>query len=142
MIVSTGLPTLIVPVNSAAVLARIRPDFALVEKISASLDLTDFYAFTTQTITPARDASARMFAPLVGINEESATGMAAGPLSCYLHDQLGIAKERIVIEQGHFMKPPSPSELIAEISVRDGKIQDLIVGGRGMISRSMEVDID
>lgn len=142
MIVTTGLAFLIVPVNSASVLARIRPDFTLMEKVSDSLDIVGFYAFATQASQPVRDASTRMFAPRFGIREESATGMAAGPLSCYLHDHAGITKERIVMEQGHFMDPPSPSELIAELTIKDGKIQGLIVGGRGVVSRTMEIEID
>ncbi|MEI9908479.1 MAG: PhzF family phenazine biosynthesis protein [Bacteroidota bacterium] len=59
-----------------------------------------------------------MFGPYYGIPEESATGMAAGPLACYLHDKLGQGKKHFLIEQGYFMQHPSPSLLIADLEIK------------------------
>jgi predicted PhzF superfamily epimerase YddE/YHI9 len=81
-----------------------------------------------------------MFAPRYAIEEESATGMAAGPLACVLHDHLHIEKNILLIEQGNFMAPVSPSLITVELSIIDGKIQSLMAGGHGKVSRSLSID--
>ena len=78
---STGNAFLIVGVRSAGDLEDLTPDFEAIERISDALDLIGFYVFTTDGLEPGDDATARMFAPRFGIREESATGMAAGPLA-------------------------------------------------------------
>jgi PhzF family phenazine biosynthesis protein len=83
-----------------------------------------------------------MFAPLYGIPEEAATGMAAGALAGFLYDRLGLKKRTLIIEQGHLMNPPSPSELTAELTLEDGRIRKLMVGGRAMVSKTIDVAID
>ena len=87
----------------------------------------------------ARDAGTRMFAPRYGINEESATGMAAGPLACYLYDQMGINKDVFLIEQGHFMKPPLPSVITVKLNLEDGKITGLMAGGKANVMKSIVI---
>ena len=139
---NTGVNCLLVPLRDEAALLRIKPDFPAIERVSSESDLVEYYAFSTQTRIAGRDAGARMFAPLYGIPEESATGMAAGPLACYLYDKLDIKKRTLIIEQGHLMNPPSPSELTAELSIEDGKITKLMVGGRAVESRTIEVEVD
>ncbi|HEY0742034.1 MAG TPA: PhzF family phenazine biosynthesis protein, partial [Chryseosolibacter sp.] len=104
-------------------------------------DLIGYYVFSEQTNTAGRDASTRMFAPRYGILEEAGTGMAAGPLACYLYDVLGRKREKFLIEQGWFMNEPSPSVLSAELSVVAGKIHSVMVGGKGMYSRSVTVEL-
>jgi hypothetical protein len=56
--------------------------------------------------------------------------MAAGPLACYFHDQMGIQKEVFHIGQGHFMQPPSPSLIEVRLTIADGRITGLLAGGR------------
>lgn len=141
MVVNTGVNGLMVPLRDAATVRGIAPDFPAVERISAALDLVEYYVFSPETQTPGRDAGARMFAPLYGIPEEAATGMAAGALACYLHDQLGVRKGTLLIEQGYLMPAPSPSILIAELD-RDGeRIGAVRVGGRAIVSGTREVVI-
>ena len=66
--------------------------------------------------------------------EESATGMAAGPLACVLHDHLHIEKDTLLIEQGRFMEPASPSLITVELAIKNGEIQNLMAGGHGKVS--------
>ena len=138
-VVNTGESFLIVPLKGRRALAELVPDFGAIQRISDALGLIGYYAFTTETHHPDKDAGARMFAPSYGISEESATGMAAGPLACYLHKFLGIGKPRILIEQGFYMKPPSPSELKAELSLDFGTIEGLKVGGEAAVVNTMDM---
>ena len=140
-IVNTGNSFLLIPLDGATSVSEIRPDQALVKKISDQYDLIGYYVFTTETSLPGRHAGARMFAPRYGIDEESATGMAAGPLACFLHDRLGIDAETILVEQGRLMQPPSPSIISVTLRLSDGAIASLMAGGKGRSSRAMEVEV-
>jgi PhzF family phenazine biosynthesis protein len=142
VVVSTGVNCLVVPLRSEAAVLGLAPDMAAIERISEELDLVEYYVFSPDTRVRGRDAGARMFAPRYGIPEEAATGMAAGPLACYLYDHLGVKKPVLIIEQGHLMAPASPSELIAELRLEDGRIAGLMVGGRAMVSKTIEITLD
>jgi PhzF family phenazine biosynthesis protein len=140
-LVNTGNSFVIVPVKSAEILKNIKPDYTLISQISDELNLIGYYIFCTETSSPIRDATTRMFAPRYGIEEEAATGMAAGPLACYLFDILGIKKDRMLIEQGWFMGQQSPSLIIADLSLDNEKITKIMVGGKGILMTSLSVEI-
>ncbi|MBO9201294.1 MULTISPECIES: PhzF family phenazine biosynthesis protein [Niastella] len=141
-LVNTGNSFVIVPVKNVEILKNIKPDHTLISQISEELDLIGFYVFCTETSSPIRDANTRMFAPRYGIEEEAATGMAAGPLACYLFDIVGVRKDRMLIEQGWFMRQPSPSLIIADLSLDNGKISKIMAGGKGILMTSLSVNID
>jgi PhzF family phenazine biosynthesis protein len=82
-----------------------------------------------------------MFAPLYGIEEEAATGMAAGPLAAYLHDKLGIKADQFLIEQGTYMPVPSPSLIRVELIKTGDRITKLFVGGKGRITGRKTVQL-
>jgi PhzF family phenazine biosynthesis protein len=141
-VVNTGNDFLITPLRDAATLARLEPDFLAIEELSDQLDLIGYYAFACETKRPGRVAGARMFAPRYGIKEEAATGMAAGPLACYLRDRLGLQQTNMQIEQGQLMPTPSPSVITVELVIgADGKIQKLMAGGRAKSVRTISVTV-
>jgi PhzF family phenazine biosynthesis protein len=138
--VNTGNSFIVIGVKDGATLRGIRPDFNLISVISEKLDLIGYYVFTTDSNATDKDATTRMFAPRYAIEEESATGMAAGPLACVLHDHLHIEKDTFQIEQGRFMEPASPSLITVELSVVNGEVRTLMAGGHGKVSRSLSID--
>jgi PhzF family phenazine biosynthesis protein len=140
-IVNTGNSFAIIPVSGPGILKNVRPDFDLITEISNEFNLIGYYVFCTQTNDVERDADTRMFAPRYGIEEEAGTGMAAGPLACYLYDILGLKKERYLIQQGWFMHQPSPSLIIADLMINMGEITKVMTGGKGIPLTSMIVEI-
>ena len=140
ILVNTGNSFIVVGVKDGASLRELKPDFDLISVISEKLDLIGYYVFTTDRNVTDKDATTRMFAPRYAIEEESATGMAAGPLACVLHDYLQIGKDVLLIEQGRFMEPASPSLITVELSVENDKIQNLMAGGHGKVSKSLSID--
>lgn len=141
IIVNTGNSFLLVPVADAAAMSRIKPDGEAIIAISKLCQLIGFYVFTLDAKSEGHEASARMFAPLYGIAEESATGMAAGPLACYLYDHCRILKRKMLLEQGHYMDPPSPSQIITALNFKGGKIKDLWVGGIGKTTQVKTIEL-
>ena len=136
-IVDTGNSFLIVPLKDEKTVLGVHAFWDEIQRISEEFDLIGYYIFSQKTRVPGRDAATRMFAPRYGINEESATGMAAGPLACYLRDKMGIDKDAFLIEQGHLMEPPSPSVIKVHLKFEDGKISRLIAGGKAKVMKSM-----
>jgi PhzF family phenazine biosynthesis protein len=131
-LVNTGNSFFIIPVANSDVLKKIEPNFDLISKLSEEFDLIGYYVFTLDTDDQDRDVTTRMFAPRYGIEEEAGTGMAAGPLACYLFDKLKIKKNRFLIQQGKYINPPSVSLIIVELDVSSGKIIGLMAGGKGI----------
>ena len=131
-IVSTGAPFLLLELRELEQLAALRPSQAAIEQLSMAHGLIGFYVFV-QTASGGYDAAARMFAPAFGIDEESATGMAAGALTALLHQRTGII--RLIIAQGDWMTPSSPSRLYSEVRSFSRDQADIWVGGRGAYRR-------
>ncbi|MFL9865650.1 PhzF family phenazine biosynthesis protein [Paraburkholderia fungorum] len=140
-VVNTGNSFLMVALPDERSVAAIRPDHRSIESISDELDLIGYYVFSTTTQVPGRHAGARMFAPRFGIAEESATGTAAGPLACFLYEQMGVGDTEIAIEQGRLMQPPSPSVIQVVLDIDRGRISRLMAGGAAVVKRSMTVEI-
>jgi PhzF family phenazine biosynthesis protein len=140
-VVDTGNSFLIVPLPGERAVTELQPEFDLVEAISEELDLVGYYVFSTTTKEQGRHAGARMFAPRFGISEEAGTGMAAGPLACFLHDHLGVEEREILIEQGWLMDPPSPSLIRVILKLADGQISRLMAGGAAHVASSMQVEV-
>jgi trans-2,3-dihydro-3-hydroxyanthranilate isomerase len=106
--VSTGANHLLVPVKSLAALGRVRVENDRLLELARSVGCDGCYPFTLQTREPGSAAHARAFFPGVDIEEDPATGSAAGPLGAYLV-ACGRAAERtaFVVEQGDEVGRPS-----------------------------------
>lgn len=142
VVINTGNSFLIVPLTTEATVARAAPQFKAIEAVSEQLDLIGYYLFSPATKIQGRHAGTRMFAPRYGIAEEAATGMAAGPLACFLHDRMKInAADGMLIEQGRLMSPPSPSVISVKLALADGRIQGLMAGGRAKLVDSRDVHL-
>ena len=143
MLVNTGNGFIVVGVESDAVLRAIEADQKIIKQLSEKYDLIGFYVFTRETHLEGRDAATRMFAPRYGIAEESATGMAAGPLACLLFDHLQQRdKTTFLIEQGYAMQPASPSLIEVRLALEHSMIKSLIAGGVGALIRHVVVTVN
>ena len=112
-IVSTGLPDIILPVSSLAELDNLHPE----------LEVVGVHAFSA--VGDQFTAHVRNFAPLYGVDEESATGTANAALTHYLqHRGMIVPGNDYSFMQGEKMGRPS----VVETSLTpDGQVY---VGGR------------
>lgn len=127
-VVDTGNRFMLVSLRSREDLAALRADHSRIKEISEKMGLIGFYVFLR--ISGEHAATSRMFAPLYGILEEAATGMAAGPLAAVLVEQFGVSAGEIRLLQGEFMSPSQGSEIVVRAEVRDSRVVALKVGGR------------
>lgn len=137
-IVNTGNSFLIVPVASTSILRKMDVNKERIIEYSEKHNLIGYYIFSPATEENIA-ASTRMFAPRYGIDEEAATGMAAGPLACYLYDNGFITASELTIKQGEYMKVPSPSLIRVTLLVEKNKIKKLYVGGDAFVAEEINV---
>ena len=78
-------------------------------------------------------AICRNFAPLYGIDEESATGTSNCALACYLY-QYGLRQSRYVFEQGHNLN--SISRIYVHVEGDSHAVSGVRVGGYGYVEGS------
>ena len=83
--VSCGVPFLFVPLRDRATVDRAAGDAASLRKLSVFRDPSaGIFVFAIAPPGSSETAYSRMFAPDFGIVEDPATGIASGPLGCYL----------------------------------------------------------
>ncbi len=143
-IISTGLPSLAVPIRSLADLRHCRVNAGLLGEIYTRAGATGCHTFTRETIEiGAARAHARFFAPADNIAEDPATGSAGGALGAYLvhHGASGVepveGKFKFVIEQGDFIN--RPSRINVEIMGGLGAVEQVRVGGTSVVVARGEV---
>ena len=82
-IASTGHSKVMIGIKDLNLLHGLRPDMTSLVKLSSEIGCNGFYVFTfDQEKIPM--VNGRMFAPVIGINEDPVTGNANGPLGAYL----------------------------------------------------------
>jgi trans-2,3-dihydro-3-hydroxyanthranilate isomerase len=135
--VSCGVPFVVVPLATRAAVDRAVPDTRLLD--------FEAYIFTTDRDGASDSATAysRMFAPMLGVAEDPATGGASGPLGSYLvrHSLVTSEQARSILNlQG--VKLGRPSWIHISIDAADGSISGVRVGGTSVFvaEGTMEVE--
>jgi trans-2,3-dihydro-3-hydroxyanthranilate isomerase len=129
------VPFIYLPLRDLAALGKARHGSNLQAALADADPRTGLYLFSIQlSESSGVNASlrSRMFAPGMGIIEDSATGAAAGPMGCYLarNRLLGaLSGERasVAIMQGVEMGRPSQIEV--ELTLRGEEVTTVRVGG-------------
>ena len=131
--ISTGLPDIMMPVDSLEELSKIAPDFPALSKLSEKYEVVGVHAFTTN----CDDATChvRNFAPLYDIDEEAATGTSNGALT-YYGKLNGFVKDGDDSKFIQGEKMGRPSAILSHIE--GDKIK---VGGSGVILAEGEIYI-
>jgi len=131
MVVSTGLPVVIVPVRALTAVRSIEPDAAAIVEMCERFGANGIMVYTMMTVEDQATVHARMFAPAIGILEDPATGSASGAMGAYLvHNglvEVGLLTE-IIVEQGYEIG--RPSRILVQVESDDDAIQTVKVGGQ------------
>jgi trans-2,3-dihydro-3-hydroxyanthranilate isomerase len=131
MVVSTGLPVVIVPVRTLTAVRSIVPDAAAIVEVCERVGTNGIMVFTTMTVEDHASVHTRMFAPAIGILEDPATGSASGAMGAYLvHNglvEVGPMTE-LIVEQGYEIG--RPSRILVQVESEDDAIQSVNVGGQ------------
>lgn len=125
-VVSTGLPTIVVPLADRAALEQAEIDRQAYDAVVEEWDAKNVLVFCPEPRDDANDLAVRVFAPFYGVPEDPATGSSNGCLAGYLaqHGYNDGEDLDLRVEQGYEMGRPSLLHLRAD---REGTVE---VGGR------------
>jgi trans-2,3-dihydro-3-hydroxyanthranilate isomerase len=135
--VSCGMPFVFVPLATREAVDRAVPDMRVLD--------FEAYVFTTDR-SAARDSAttySRMFAPMLGVNEDPATGGASGPLGSYLVKYaLTTAEDARSILNLQGVKLGRPSWIHVSIESEGVDITRVRVGGTSVFVAEGTMEID
>jgi trans-2,3-dihydro-3-hydroxyanthranilate isomerase len=137
---SAGVAFAFIPLRGLDAMNRCRPDTAQWKQAVAGGPASGVYVFCRETVEAGHHFHARMFAPLLGVAEDPATGSAAAAFAGVVarHAQLGDGDHDIAIEQGYEMGRPSVIRL--SLTLRAGAIAQAMIGGEAMVFSEGQIE--
>lgn len=134
-VVQTEVSHVMVPIKNVRFLTDIIPDNKRLIDISKEYGFEGFYCFSITDKNHEHVVETRFFNPLIGIDEDAATGTAAGPLIGFLtKNNYTQSNTAYKILQGVKLKQPS----LIEVTSREN---DILVGGSAVITMRGEIYI-
>lgn len=132
-VVQTEVSHTMVPVRNSKLLNECIPDSKLLIEISKEYQFEGFYCFAVSDENQDHIVEARFFNPIIGIEEDPATGTAAGPLIAFLtKNRYAEVNKEYKILQGVKLNQPS----VIEVMNRE---KDVLVGGSSVITMRGEL---
>lgn len=126
--VSTGLPYIVIPLRSLAVIENLRVDMNRATEYLEKTASKFLYFVARETVDPAAGLHARM---IFYNGEDPATGSAAGCAAAWMvAHRVAEPDKRVLIEQGVEMK--RPSRIFVRAARRDDRIVNVRVGGNAI----------
>lgn len=141
-IVSTGLRDIFVRLQDKKILQSLQPDLALLSKLNQKTDSIGMHVYCLTPPGSEITAHCRNFAPLYGINEESATGSSSGALACYLFEKGMLppgTEHRLLLRQGDSLN--APSDIHVHLCTSDKTIKKVECGGRIVVDGKKELEL-
>ena len=126
--VSTGMPFVLLPLKSLALMQKLHLDLVRANSYLEKTDGKFFYCVTRETVDP----TARLHARMIFYNgEDPATGSAAGCAAAWMvgHD-VAQPDERVLIEQGIEMH--RPSRIFVRAARAGNRVVNVRVGGNAI----------
>jgi trans-2,3-dihydro-3-hydroxyanthranilate isomerase len=134
-VVSTGVPQMMAPIRSLAevqALDAAQLNVAALNRACRAVGTECVMVYAFETERPGSTVHVRMFAPLLGVPEDPATGSANGALGAYLvhHQAVPVTEPTtyLVSEQGAEIGRPSTLHL--EVDSAGGEVTGVRVGGQ------------
>jgi trans-2,3-dihydro-3-hydroxyanthranilate isomerase len=135
-VASSGVPFLYVALNSRAAVDAAALDRARLGAFLRPHNLEELpvFVFSPEPADDGATVYSRLFAPVLGIPEDPATGSASGPLGAYLLKYNAVSantESRLVSLQG--VRMGRPSHIHIALSSRDGVLEEVQVGGEAVV---------
>jgi trans-2,3-dihydro-3-hydroxyanthranilate isomerase len=130
---SAGNPFTFVPVRTRDAVGRVRIDLARFDEAFGGGDHAAAFIFCRETAEPGHAFHARMFAPIMGVHEDPATGSAVAAFSGYLAARGGHpdGEHPMVIEQGYEMG--RASQIALTLKIAGGKLTGAAIAGSAVV---------
>jgi trans-2,3-dihydro-3-hydroxyanthranilate isomerase len=136
-VVSCGVPFLFVPLTTRSAVDTTVVNAGMLDALftQAQTRAHGLMVFSTQPGDARATVYSRMFAPDIGITEDPATGIASGPLGCYLvRHRMVHAEQAAAMISLQGVKLGRPSHLHISVGVENGEITSVRVGGESVLA--------
>jgi trans-2,3-dihydro-3-hydroxyanthranilate isomerase len=133
--VSCGVPFLFVPLASRRDVDSASVNPAALDALLRQSKSHGVFLFSAEPASDGATVYSRMFAPGLGVAEDPATGIASGPLGCYLVKHQIVPPEKagaMLSLQG--AKMGRPSHVHISIGTQNGDINNVRVGGEAVLA--------
>ena len=136
-VVSCGVPFLFVPLATRQAVDEATAAAGALAALlrSSTRDASGVFLFSTERAADRATVYSRMFAPGLGIVEDPATGVASGPLGCYLVRHAVVAPQHagaMLSLQG--VRMGRPSHVHISIALTGSAITSVRVGGQSVLA--------
>jgi trans-2,3-dihydro-3-hydroxyanthranilate isomerase len=136
-VVSCGVPFLFVPLTTRSAVDNVVVNPPLLDDLLRATNSSahGVFVFSAEPGGSRATVYSRMFAPELGVVEDPATGIASGPLGCYLVRHKIVQPEKadaMISLQG--VKMGRPSHVHISIGVDRGEIASVRVGGEAVLA--------
>jgi trans-2,3-dihydro-3-hydroxyanthranilate isomerase len=137
-VVSCGVPFLFVPLTTRSAVDNAVANRGVLDSLlsESTPRAHGVFIFSAQPGDKKSTVYSRMFAPELGVAEDPATGIASGPLGCYLVRHKMVRPEKaaaMVSLQGAKMGRPSYVHISIDAD-KNGKIAGVRVGGEAVLA--------
>lgn len=138
---SAGVPFTFVPVKDLAAIGRARIVEHYWRDAFSSDEHGGAYLYCRETVRHKASFHARVFAPLIGVPEDPATGAAAAAFAgvINLFDAPPEGTYNAIIEQG--IEMGRPCEIFLEMEIKNRQFRAVRIGGHAMLERVDTVEI-
>jgi trans-2,3-dihydro-3-hydroxyanthranilate isomerase len=136
-VVSCGVPFLYVPLTTRTAVDTAAIDPAAYGRLMRGWQdaPSGVFCFSAERAGDSATVYSRMFAPAVGVSEDAATGIASGPLGCYLvRHNVVTAEEASSMVSLQGVRMGRPSHVHISIAVEGGNIRGVRVGGASVLA--------
>jgi len=143
MLASPGANRFLIPLKSQETLAKLKPGFPAMRSLCERTDSIGCFAFTLSGAEDRWEAQGRMFAPMIGVDEDIINGNSSGCLGAYLihlsntgFDHTGLT---LTVYQGHGFG--TPGKVVVKAQKSSEKIRTF-VGGTAIIASQTRMEIN
>ena len=123
---------LVIPIKDLAAMRRINPDFEGLTQFCNDCGIQTVAVFCTEVEQPDYTLHVRDFCPAVGVSESAAAGATNAALTSYLIRHRIVrenADGEIIVHAEQGLEIERPSSIRSVVSIKDGNIARLQVGG-------------
>lgn len=142
-IASTGHSKVMIGIKSRMILNQLNPNYEVLSRLSETIQCNGYYLFTTDSAEDDILINGRMFAPVIGINEDPVTGNANGPLGAYLvHHKLvkhNGSSLKFDAKQGEAIGRPGVIEV--EVQIENAEPVEVKISGNAVVIYQAELVI-
>lgn len=143
-VISGTSTKLIIPLQSKEAIYKLKPDFSKLKEYSIQNNLPPIFLFSVEEGLKKSICHGRMFAPLIGINEDPVNGNSCIPMIAYLNGynmvDSSFYNRTIRCYQGEAIQ--RKGVVLIKVKAENREIKKIQIGGEVLVVFSSQINMD